>query len=561
MRYYLIRSITVGTQRPKAGTLLDDASTNLAPYRAEGAVLWPSTDANVAAAAARCKALRPNLVDEATLDAVMLSGALTTLSSGGVGNPAWATQAYWVVDQLNVGGANLPGDGANVAGGASDNNSGLPGSPLLTLAELGRRLNAVATLGRFNIVQNVTVSVISTNANPDADPFPIIPVRKVGLGTINVVYPLVTVRSGTFTSVTARAAGQQQNVSDSGVASWTADVGRIVTDAVSNARFRVFKDHGGGTAETTEPLLALTTTPPTTTDAGTFPALTQPVATHAYTVSAPSRVRLQGLDTSMISAPGNASNTFAWTFRNASFAVDSSSLQNAESVRIIGDGSHGSPYAGAGFFECTFEGEVEFTRCIAMAVNCWFAQPPFVHLATLTLRGGGCPNTVNSILGSGSQIVVDGYWLASAKLGDQNSYLPTTYAVVSVTAATTCLNLFSGTVSGTRCQLQAPGGHYTPGACGTVSQYWIRMSKGAQATLPAGVTWSSFFQGAPGGLGFALLDGSTKAPNWLASTQTWDATGPVTINLANLDAPNGAGAFGGVCQQLPGATLLSNAAI
>jgi hypothetical protein len=54
-----------------AGTLVNDSVTPLAPYQAQGVVFWPSSDVNVAAAAAIAQKFMARGANEAELNAIM----------------------------------------------------------------------------------------------------------------------------------------------------------------------------------------------------------------------------------------------------------------------------------------------------------------------------------------------------------------------------------------------------------------------------------------------------------------------------------------------------------
>jgi hypothetical protein len=56
-----------------AGTLVNDSVTPLAPYQAQGVVFWPSSDVNVAAAAAVAQKFMGRGADESVLNAIMMA--------------------------------------------------------------------------------------------------------------------------------------------------------------------------------------------------------------------------------------------------------------------------------------------------------------------------------------------------------------------------------------------------------------------------------------------------------------------------------------------------------
>jgi len=70
--FYLINPVTVGGNQMLPGDLIDDAVENAAAIRAAGGLLWPSSDAIVAAAAATAQnAHRFRGANEAALESIM----------------------------------------------------------------------------------------------------------------------------------------------------------------------------------------------------------------------------------------------------------------------------------------------------------------------------------------------------------------------------------------------------------------------------------------------------------------------------------------------------------
>lgn len=80
---YLINSTRVGTLFLHAGTLIDDTQVDVAALATAGGRTWPSTDATVAAAAARCIALRGQGQSGAVLDDIMEAAVAASINTGG----------------------------------------------------------------------------------------------------------------------------------------------------------------------------------------------------------------------------------------------------------------------------------------------------------------------------------------------------------------------------------------------------------------------------------------------------------------------------------------------
>ncbi len=71
--FILINSVFVGTQRHVAGSVLNDAVDPTAAVAAAGGVLWPSSDATVAAAAQRARDLKLRGAPTDVIDRIMLA--------------------------------------------------------------------------------------------------------------------------------------------------------------------------------------------------------------------------------------------------------------------------------------------------------------------------------------------------------------------------------------------------------------------------------------------------------------------------------------------------------
>ncbi len=78
---YLLNPVSVGSRRHLPGALVSDPTTQ-ALLQENGGVLWPTSDANVAAAAARAD-LAMKRGDVLSATALMLAGAAESLQSGG----------------------------------------------------------------------------------------------------------------------------------------------------------------------------------------------------------------------------------------------------------------------------------------------------------------------------------------------------------------------------------------------------------------------------------------------------------------------------------------------
>jgi hypothetical protein len=88
--YYLIGAATVldqgASKRLQPGTMLDDAHVDTVSLSKAGALLWPTTDAKVATAAARVNLLRRGQgIDESAAESIMRSAVSLSNSAGGGG--------------------------------------------------------------------------------------------------------------------------------------------------------------------------------------------------------------------------------------------------------------------------------------------------------------------------------------------------------------------------------------------------------------------------------------------------------------------------------------------
>jgi hypothetical protein len=97
--YYLIGATTVldqgASKRLQPGTMLDDAHVDTASLSKSGALLWPTTDAKVATAAARVNLLRRGQgIDESAAESIMRSAVSLSNSSGGGGGPVQVAFDY-----------------------------------------------------------------------------------------------------------------------------------------------------------------------------------------------------------------------------------------------------------------------------------------------------------------------------------------------------------------------------------------------------------------------------------------------------------------------------------
>jgi hypothetical protein len=142
--YYLINTIRVGTQMHFAGSVHDDANENLTLLTDAGGLLWPSTDATVAAAALVAQdAKRNGGADERRLDAIMQAAVDSVQKATDAANAANATsaKAFLYIPILS---SSLAA-GTPMAAFADNAGASAPGVALVDAKALGLRWNNFAT--------------------------------------------------------------------------------------------------------------------------------------------------------------------------------------------------------------------------------------------------------------------------------------------------------------------------------------------------------------------------------------------------------------------------------
>lgn len=82
-QFYVLNTTTLGLLKYYAGDLADDALDPTTALAAAGAILWPATDAVVAAGAARAQSRRLSRgMNEQELDSIMLASASASITAG-----------------------------------------------------------------------------------------------------------------------------------------------------------------------------------------------------------------------------------------------------------------------------------------------------------------------------------------------------------------------------------------------------------------------------------------------------------------------------------------------
>jgi hypothetical protein len=144
-------------------------------------------------------------------------------------------QALWVLDP------------SNSTAAASDENPGTLLLPLLSVAEVARRMGTTTPV----LKQATTIQWLSSGTA--ADPFPLQPIFSgSGALTLQGTPTVATTTTILVSTPQNRAAGTLATITANGVAVWT--VGQCIVDTTANAIFWVIADLGAGIAQITLPV-------------------------------------------------------------------------------------------------------------------------------------------------------------------------------------------------------------------------------------------------------------------------------------------------------------------
>lgn len=179
---YLINSTRVGTLFLHAGTLIDDTQVDVTALANAGGRTWPSTDATVAAAAARCVALRGQGQSGSVLDDIMEAAVAASVNTTGATTGAKniaLTDAASIVSATDVEGAiaELAGGGArrvarvvitSIAAYAGTGTGVLTAS---ATGAIGAQDGATLTAGQLVFLPKVTGGAGGTTVAADVGPW------------------------------------------------------------------------------------------------------------------------------------------------------------------------------------------------------------------------------------------------------------------------------------------------------------------------------------------------------------------------------------------------------
>lgn len=311
----------------------------------------------------------------------------------GLGHPKWRKQSAWTINATT----------------GNDENAGGGGAPLKTIAELERRWGTV-TGQRLNqgggVASPIVVTIASDLPNEDAIHCP--------LTTVDTHVQFVggiasTSRSGTITAVTAlnRATNVPWSIEDTGIANWTADVGkrvRITSGANAGAVAYVAKDIGGNAARVSQ----------FWTSASAFPIIpTQktPAVADPYSIE---QLFIVSIGTLIGDSYGR--NVVTNTNTNVYF-YDLEIRESNTNTRTIIDTSS---VITLGFIRCIFQAVVDVYKHQGFIIGCKFskgmnARPGSQSVIYSSLFGVPASGTPQGFIGfGGSSSLLDGDTLFQA---------------------------------------------------------------------------------------------------------------------------------------------------
>ena len=406
-----------------------------------------------------------------------------------VNNYAYAlTQPVWFVDP------------ANVSLNAADKNDGKTAlTPLLTQAELTRRWMQATNVygdGFFPIKQDIVVTYLSSPPDPVADPI-ILNVARYGSYNLSFVYAPLVVRTTTLAGITTARSGSdwwRLTAASPFTSADTASNG-ILLHNITSGSCAFVPAVTTGVADTSEWIAYQTAS--ITLNQNSAPAMVTPQVNDTVSTVQLARVKCLAINIKQMAAPSTDVDRWGVSFLNFRFASDPTgglSQNDALTIQAQFTGI-GFEAAGISFTQCVFEGSVNQLTCYTAFLNCYCAQTNntsygrAVHVAGLS----------NGQTMNGSNIIIDGFHLVQARIGDQDTPSP---SLLQVGLATLygARDAFTGE-QGTEIRLQTLFYGVSFPTCvigGSCIRYVFRVVNTSKVLNLNGTAWATMIQASSG---------------------------------------------------------------